>query len=104
MDKIIQRGDQHSSIFLQQKLKGGATSEQRQAIFEAVLDQAYPLMTSRFGNFLVQRLFEVGTPEQVRSLMNTMRGRVVDLTCQPFGCHVLQKVSGNDLHLLISVC
>ncbi|ORY91330.1 armadillo-type protein [Syncephalastrum racemosum] len=91
VDKIIQRGDQHSSIFLQQKLKGGATPDQRQAIFEAVLEQAYPLMTSRFGNFLVQRLFEAGTPDQVRSLMNTMRGRVVDLTCQPFGCHVLQK-------------
>ncbi|CDS06392.1 hypothetical protein LRAMOSA08920 [Lichtheimia ramosa] len=90
VDKIIQRGDQQASLFLQQKLKC-VTEEQKQAIFEAILPQAYPLMTSRFGNFLVQRLLEVGTIDQVTALIGTMQGRVVALTCQQFGCHVLQK-------------
>ncbi|KAI9247683.1 armadillo-type protein [Phascolomyces articulosus] len=91
IDKIIQRGDQQASLFLQQKLKAATTKEQKQVIFESILPQAYPLMTSRFGNFLVQRLFEVGTPEQVSALITKMQGRIVSLTCQPFGCHVLQK-------------
>ncbi|KAI8137955.1 armadillo-type protein [Fennellomyces sp. T-0311] len=90
IDKIIQRGDQQASLFLQQKLKA-ATEEQKHAIFESILPQAYPLMTSRFGNFLVQRLFEVGTSEQIAALIAKMQGRIVSMTCQPFGCHVLQK-------------
>ncbi|KAI9495947.1 armadillo-type protein [Zychaea mexicana] len=90
IDKIVQRGDQQASLFLQQKLKA-ATDEQKEAIFEAILPQAYPLMTSRFGNFLVQRLFEVGSRQQIAALISKMQGRIVSLTCQPFGCHVLQK-------------
>lgn len=97
VDKIIQRGDQQASIFMQQKLKT-ATNEQKQEIFRAVLQQAYALMTSRFGNFLVQRLLEVCEPEQVAALIAEMRDRVVALTCQQFGCHVLQKVRLNTLY------
>ncbi|KAG2221320.1 hypothetical protein INT45_014004 [Circinella minor] len=91
IDKIIQRGDQQASLFLQQKLKAAHTEEQKQIIFESILPQAYPLMTSRFGNFLVQRLFEVGSHQQISALIAKMQGRIVSLTCQPFGCHVLQK-------------
>lgn len=90
VDKIVQRGDQQASIYMQQKLKA-ASSDQKQAIFEAIVQRAYPLMTSRFGNFLVQRLLEVGEPEQVSVLIDKMRGNVAALTCQTFGCHVLQK-------------
>lgn len=106
VDKIIQRGDQQASLFLQQKLKC-VTEEQKQAIFEAILPQAYPLMTSRFGNFLVQRLLEVGTIDQVTALIGTMQGRVVALTCQQFGCHVLQKVRNTYTcvsHVAMLIC
>jgi hypothetical protein len=67
--------------------------EQKQEIFQAVYHEAYGLMTNRFGNFLVQRIFEVGTPEQIRLLAQTMKGNVLTLTCEPFGCHVVQKVT-----------
>lgn len=65
VDKIICSNDQQASIFLQQKLKVG-TPEQKYEIVEAIIAQAYPLMINRFGNFLVQRCFEHGSPEQVR--------------------------------------
>ena len=92
VDRIIHDTDQQASIFLQQKLKC-ATVEQKESIFKAILKQAYALMTNRFGNFLVQRLLELGTPVQVKALADTMVGHVLGLTCEPFGCHVIQKVS-----------
>ncbi|KAI8334009.1 armadillo-type protein [Chlamydoabsidia padenii] len=90
VNRILRTTDQQASIYLQQKLKT-CTLEQKQDIFQAVHREAYGLMTNRFGNFLVQRIFEVGTPEQVRLLAQTMKGRVLTLTCEPFGCHVVQK-------------
>ena len=58
VDKIVCNNDQQASIFLQQKLKAG-TSEQKYEIIECIIQQAYPLMVNRFGNFLIQRCFEV---------------------------------------------
>ena len=75
---------------MQQKLKS-ATQEQKQLIFKAIFRQVYALMTNRFGNFLVQRLFELGTPEQIKAVADKMRGHIFELTCEPFGCHVVQK-------------
>ena len=53
--------------------------------------QAYPLMVNRFGNFLVQRCFEHGTPEQVVAIANAIRGNTLNLSMDAFGCHVVQK-------------
>jgi endo-1,4-beta-mannosidase len=66
--------------------------EQKESIFQSILNQAYELMKNRFGNFLVQKLFELGTKDQIDSLANCMKGRILELTCEPFGCHVVQKV------------
>ncbi|KAI8888655.1 ARM repeat-containing protein [Backusella circina FSU 941] len=90
VNRIIQDTDQQASIFLQQKLKS-STAVQKEAIFKSILSQAYLLMTNRFGNFLVQRLFELGTPDQVQELADKMKGHVLELTCEAFGCHVVQK-------------
>ncbi|KXJ89663.1 armadillo-type protein [Microdochium bolleyi] len=90
VDKIVCNNDQQASIFLQQKLKVG-TPEQKYAIVEAIVAQAYPLMVNRFGNFLVQRCFEHGTPEQVIKIAEGIRGNTLSLSMDPFGCHVVQK-------------
>ncbi|RCI01845.1 hypothetical protein CU098_004346, partial [Rhizopus stolonifer] len=90
LDRITRDTDQQASLFMQQKLKS-ASQVQKQQIYQAILHQAYALMTNRFGNFLVQRLFELGTPEQIETLADKMRGHIVELTCEPFGCHVVQK-------------
>ncbi|KKF97293.1 Meiotic coiled-coil protein 2 [Ceratocystis platani] len=82
--------DRNASIFLQQKLKVGTTS-QKYDIVEAIIEQAYSLMVNRFGNFLVQRCFEHGTPEQVVKIAQAIRGRTLSLSMDPFGCHVVQK-------------
>lgn len=90
VDKIVHNNDQQASIFLQQKLKV-ATVGQKYSIIEAIVAQAYPLMVNRFGNFLVQRCFEHGTPEQVVGIANAIRGNTLSLSMDPFGCHVVQK-------------
>lgn len=48
-------------------------------------------MVNRFGNFLVQRCFEHGTPEQVIKIAQAIRGNTLNLSMDPFGCHVVQK-------------
>ncbi|KAF1802224.1 armadillo-type protein [Mucor lusitanicus] len=90
VDRITKETDQQASIFMQQKLKC-ATTEQKQLIFKATLEQAYELMTNRFGNFLIQRQLELGTPEQIEALVQKMKGHILELTCEPFGCHVVQR-------------
>ncbi|RUS16918.1 armadillo-type protein, partial [Endogone sp. FLAS-F59071] len=88
--RVVQHTDQQASVSLQQKLKWGP-ADHREAIFSAVLAQALPLMTNRFGNFVVQRCFEFGTPQQAETLAGVICGKVLALACDPFGCHVVQK-------------
>ncbi|KAA8913236.1 armadillo-type protein [Sphaerosporella brunnea] len=90
VDKIVCNNDQQASIFLQQKLKIG-TADQKHAIVDAIVAQAYQLMINRFGNFLVQRCFEHGTPDQIQGIANAIRGNTVALSMDAFGCHVIQK-------------
>lgn len=67
------------------------TSDQKYDIVEAIAAQAYPLMINRFGNFLVQRCFEHGSPEQIVKIAEAIRGNTLSLSMDPFGCHVVQK-------------
>ncbi|KAL9050493.1 MAG: hypothetical protein Q9162_006600 [Coniocarpon cinnabarinum] len=90
VDKIICSNDQQASIFLQQKLKV-SPAELKLELVDAIIDQAYPLMINRFGNFLIQRCLEHGSPEQVNAIANTIRGKTLELSMDAFGCHVVQK-------------
>lgn len=52
--------DQHGSRFIQQKLER-ATPAKRQMVFNEILQAAYQLMTDVFGNYVIQKFFEVST-------------------------------------------
>ncbi|KAI9247373.1 armadillo-type protein [Helicostylum pulchrum] len=91
VDRIINETDQKASLYLQSKFKC-STLDQKRTIFKSILNKAYDLMTNRFGNFLIQKLLELGAEDQVQALVDTMKGRILVLTCEPFGCHVVQKV------------
>lgn len=90
VDKIICSNDQQASIFLQQKLKV-SPPDLKYELVDAIIDQAYPLMINRFGNFLIQRCLEHGSADQVATIANTIRGRTLELSMDAFGCHVVQK-------------
>lgn len=59
--------DQHGSRFIQQKLERASASG-KQLVFQEILNSAYSLMTDVFGNYVIQKFFEFGTPEQKSTL------------------------------------
>ncbi|KAI9003720.1 armadillo-type protein [Gaertneriomyces semiglobifer] len=91
VDRITRTNDQPASLLLQQQLKSPSSPAHLQILFAAIMSQALPLMKNRFGNFLMQRLLETGTQEMKEGVATVMRGRIVELSCDRFGCHVVQK-------------
>lgn len=51
------------------------------------------LMTDVFGNYVIQKFFEHGNQSQKKTLANQMKGHVLQLSLQMYGCRVVQKVS-----------
>ncbi|KAJ3074951.1 hypothetical protein HDU98_009726 [Podochytrium sp. JEL0797] len=104
VDRIIRNQDQPASILLQQKLKTVINPSVRAEIQSAILEQSLNLIRNRFGNFLVQRCLEVGSPDEIHALTTSMLGCIVILSCDRFGCHVVQKaldVCSDDLKVCI---
>ena len=64
--------DQHGSRFIQQKLERAAPAE-KQLVFQEILAAAYSLMTDVFGNYVIQKFFEYGAPEQKNALVQKVR-------------------------------
>ncbi|EPS45207.1 hypothetical protein H072_783 [Dactylellina haptotyla CBS 200.50] len=91
VDRVVTQNDQGASVFLQHKLKDLDHPEHKIEIVNAIVEKALPLMTNRFGNFLVQRCFEYGEPYHVEAIMKLIKGRVVQLSMDAFGCHVIQR-------------
>ncbi|KDQ62957.1 hypothetical protein JAAARDRAFT_188590 [Jaapia argillacea MUCL 33604] len=104
VSRIIKSSDQQASIFLQQKLKV-ADLEERAKIVDAICSRGFEMMAHRlFGNWAVQRCLEAASsPEERRKIVGCMRGRVVELAMNCYGCHVLQKAldSEEDIRLVI---
>ncbi|KAL4068844.1 armadillo-type protein [Scleroderma yunnanense] len=101
--RIIKSSDQQASIFLQQKLKV-ADVEERHKIVDAICARGFEMMSHRFGNWAVQRCLEAAaTPDERRKIVACMRGRVVELSTNCYGCHVLQKALDceEDIRLMI---
>ena len=61
--------DQHGSRFIQQKLER-ATPAEKEMVFNEILASAHSLMTDVFGNYVIQKFFEHGTPEQKTALVH----------------------------------
>uniref|UniRef100_A0A8C6TM58 Pumilio RNA-binding family member 2 n=1 Tax=Neogobius melanostomus TaxID=47308 RepID=A0A8C6TM58_9GOBI len=76
--------------FIQQKLER-ATPAERQMVFGEILQAAYQLMTDVFGNYVIQKFFEFGSAEQKHALATRIRGHVLPLALQMYGCRVIQK-------------
>ena len=76
--------------FIQQKLERVSVGE-KQLVFNEILTAAYSLMTDVFGNYVIQKFFEFGTQEQKQTLAQRIRGHVLSLALQMYGCRVIQK-------------
>ncbi|KAJ3775650.1 armadillo-type protein [Lentinula raphanica] len=103
VSRIIKSSDQQASIFLQQKLKVADVAE-RAKIVDAICARGFEMMAHRFGNWAVQRCLEAAsTAEERKKIASCMRGRIVELATNCYGCHVLQKALDceEDIRLLI---
>ncbi|TKY72739.1 Pumilio-like 6 [Spatholobus suberectus] len=81
---------QHGSRFIQQKLEN-CCFEEKALVFKEVLPHASKLMTDVFGNYVIQKFFEYGSPEQRRELADRLVGQILPLSLQMYGCRVIQK-------------
>lgn len=82
--------DQAGSRFIQQKLEK-ADEHARNEAFNEIFPQALSLMADVFGNYVIQKLFDHGSPEQHRRLVGLMKNNMVTLALQVYGCRVIQK-------------
>ena len=82
--------DQHGSRFIQQKLERASVME-KNLVFSEILSAAYSLMTDVFGNYVIQKFFEFGSTEQKLALAHRIKGHVLQLALQMYGCRVIQK-------------
>lgn len=76
--------DQHGSRFIQQRLEVGDLTE-KEIVMSEVLPAVDRLRNDVFGNYVVQKLFDFGTPGMKESLRATMSGEMVQLSLQMYG-------------------
>jgi len=97
--------DQHGSRFIQQRLEVCDDSD-KQIVFDEIVVAASSLLTDVFGNYVLQKLFEYGTPEHCEGLARVLENQCVQLSMQMYGCRVVQKaleyVGTNRLIALVS--
>lgn len=82
--------DQNGSRFIQQRLEVATTAEKNLVLTE-VLPSIRRLRNDVFGNYVVQKLFEHGSAEMKCDLKYTLKGEMLVLSTQMYGCRVVQK-------------
>ena len=91
--------------FIQQNLER-ASEKEKKIIFDEILPNAQSLMTDVSGNYVIQvssiffsffsslffqKLFEHGSTEEKAALTEAIKGNVMTLALQQYGCRVIQK-------------
>ena len=76
--------DQNGSRFIQQRLEVGNLKE-KQFVMSEVLPEVQHLRNDVFGNYVVQKLLEFGTPEMKADLRDTLKGEMLALSLQMYG-------------------
>lgn len=82
--------DQHGSRFIQQKLEVVGLDELKVA-FDEVQPRILALMTDVFGNYVVQKFLDHGSEQHRLKLAGHLKGNVLSLSLQMYGCRVIQK-------------
>ena len=72
--------DQQCSRFIQQRLEE-ASEDEKQLLFVEILDESQKLMKDVFGNYVLQKMFEYGNPDQRKMLYGQLKGNMISLSC-----------------------
>lgn len=85
---------------MQQRLEEADEDEKQTLFSEITLSlpcpltgerQSHKLMKDVFGNYVVQKMFEFGSLNQRKQLFKDLQGRMLNLSCDQYGCRVVQK-------------
>ncbi|XP_043693848.1 meiotic coiled-coil protein 2-like isoform X2 [Telopea speciosissima] len=86
--------DQHGCRFLQKKFDEG-TAEDVEMVFNEIIEDVVELMMNPFGNYLMQKLLDVGTEEQrmqILLMVTEEPGQLVKISLNTHGTRVVQKL------------
>ncbi|KAJ0235448.1 Pumilio RNA-binding repeat-containing protein [Hirschfeldia incana] len=82
--------DQHGCCMLQQCI-GKSPPEIRDPLISGILTNSLGLCINRYGNYAVQYVLEMENFQVAASLSRYLDGHYVQLSCDKFGSHVVQK-------------
>lgn len=82
--------DQEGSRFIQRAVDTAASAEV-DALFREIFHSPLDLVTDIFGNYVLQKLLEIGNEQQLEYAATRLQNNVVSLTLQTYGCRVIQK-------------
>ncbi|KAF3593412.1 hypothetical protein DY000_02023289 [Brassica cretica] len=82
--------DQHGCCMLQQCI-GKSPREIRDPLISGILTNSLSLCINRYGNYAVQYVLEMENCQVAASLAQYLDGHYVQLSCDKFGSHVVQK-------------
>lgn len=88
-------GDQQGSRFIQQQIES-ASLEDRERIFAEVMQDVSTLMYDVFGNYVIQKMFEVGHSRQKADLAKALKGSVRSLALHMYGCRVSHMLASSQ--------
>jgi pumilio RNA-binding family len=95
--------DQVGSRYIQESILEHPTSEDCDLIFDEIHPLILQLSVDVFANFCVQKLLEKASTEQIAVLAINLKGSIMRLALQTYGCRVIQKVSPENI-ILFRVC
>lgn len=90
--------DQEGSRFVQVQLDAAAHNGTLVKQLDEVLDELFSdpvtatdVVCDVFGNYVVQKILDVANEAQLAKIFGHLRGIIVNLTLQTYGCRVIQK-------------
>lgn len=76
--------DQNGSRFIQQRLEVGDAGE-KEIVMNEVLPTVRRLRNDVFGNYVVQKLLDFGTPRMIGEIRDTLEGEMLQIALQMYG-------------------
>ncbi|XP_052193927.1 putative pumilio homolog 8, chloroplastic [Diospyros lotus] len=86
--------DQSGCRFLQGKFETGSP-EEVDLIFSEIKDHVPELMLDQFGNYLIQKLFDVCSPDQITQILLLLIGdenQLINICTDTYGTRAMQKL------------
>lgn len=82
--------DQNGSRVIQQYFEK-ADREEKDRLFVQIIPHGYGLMADMFGNYVIQKVLELGTIGQKLKIYEIMKGKIFNLSQHTYSCRVIQK-------------